>query len=45
MANGMAYLVAVAYDAAGNKGQSATVAVNVANAVVPVGGAIRSRRW
>ncbi|WP_426173935.1 S8 family serine peptidase [Massilia sp. TWR1-2-2] len=36
VANGMANLVAVAYDAAGNKGQSATVAVNVANAVAPV---------
>lgn len=35
VANGMANLVAVAYDAAGNRGQSATVAVNVANAVVP----------
>jgi hypothetical protein len=32
--NGMANLVAVAYDAAGNRGQSTTVAVNVANAVV-----------
>lgn len=31
--NGMANLVAVAYDAAGNAGSSATVAVNVANAV------------
>jgi hypothetical protein len=30
--NGMANLVAVAYDAAGNVGRSATVAVNVANA-------------
>lgn len=30
--NGMANLVAVAYDAAGNAGRSATVAVNVANA-------------
>jgi hypothetical protein len=36
VANGMANLVAVAYDAAGNRGQSATVAVNVANAVVPI---------
>jgi hypothetical protein len=34
--NGMANLVAVAYDAAGNRGQSATVAVNVANPVPPV---------
>lgn len=33
-ANGMVNLVAVAFDAAGNRGQSATVAVNVANAVV-----------
>lgn len=32
VANGMANLVAVAYDAAGNRGQSASVAVNVANA-------------
>ncbi|MFC5478537.1 S8 family serine peptidase [Massilia suwonensis] len=32
VANGMANLVAVAYDAAGNAGSSATVAVNVANA-------------
>lgn len=30
--NGMANLVAIAYDAAGNAGRSATVAVNVANA-------------
>jgi hypothetical protein len=29
-------LVAVAYDAAGNAGSSATVAVNVANATAPV---------
>lgn len=36
VANGMANLVAVAYDAAGNRGQSSTVAVNVANAVAPV---------
>ena len=36
VANGMANLVAVAYDAAGNRGQSATVAVNVANAVPPI---------
>jgi thermitase len=36
VANGMANLVAVAYDAAGNRGQSATVAVNVANPVPPV---------
>jgi thermitase len=35
VANGMANLVAVAYDAAGNRGQSATVAVNVANYVPP----------
>ncbi len=34
--NGMANLVAVAYDAAGNAGQSATVAVNVANAAATV---------
>ena len=34
VANGMANLVAVAYDAAGNRGQSATVAVNVANTQV-----------
>jgi subtilisin family serine protease len=34
VANGMANLVAVAYDAAGNAGTSATVAVNVANAAV-----------
>jgi hypothetical protein len=33
--NGMANLVAVAYDAAGNAGRSATVAVNVANAAIP----------
>lgn len=32
VANGMANLVAVAYDAAGNAGTSSTVAVNVANA-------------
>ncbi|NIA52766.1 S8 family serine peptidase [Massilia sp. TW-1] len=32
-ANGMANIVAVAYDAAGNAGTSATVAVNVANQV------------
>ncbi|MBZ2208716.1 S8 family serine peptidase [Massilia soli] len=32
VANGMANLVAVAYDAAGNSGSSASVAVNVANA-------------
>jgi subtilisin family serine protease len=32
-ANGMASIVAVAYDAAGNAGTSATVAVNVANQV------------
>jgi subtilisin family serine protease len=37
VANGMANLVAVAYDAAGNVGQSAAVAVNVANAVAPIG--------
>ncbi|HEU4374232.1 MAG TPA: S8 family serine peptidase [Telluria sp.] len=35
VANGMANLVAVAYDAAGNVGQSAAVAVNVANFVAP----------
>lgn len=34
VANGSASLVAVAYDAAGNKGSSAAVSVNVANAVV-----------
>jgi hypothetical protein len=34
--NGMANLVAVAYDAAGNVGKSATVAVNVANTVTTV---------
>lgn len=34
VANGMANLVAVAYDAAGNAGTSSTVAVNVANATV-----------
>ena len=37
VANGMASLLAVAYDAAGNAGQSAAVAVNVANAVTTVG--------
>jgi hypothetical protein len=31
VANGMANLVAIAYDAAGNAGKSSTVAVNVAN--------------
>lgn len=36
VANGMASLVALAYDAAGNAGQSAPVAVNVANTVTPV---------
>lgn len=37
--NGMANLVAVAYDAAGNAGRSASVAVNVANATtVPTAG-------
>lgn len=38
VANGMAALVAVAYDAAGNAGASATVSVNVANAaaIIPV---------
>lgn len=38
VANGMAALVAVAYDAAGNAGASSTVSVNVANAatIVPV---------
>jgi thermitase len=35
VANGMANLVAVAYDAAGNRGVSAPVAVSVANAVPP----------
>lgn len=34
VANGMANLVAVAYDAAGNAGSSSTVAVNVANTTV-----------
>lgn len=34
--NGMASLVAVAYDAAGNAGTSSAVAVNVANASAPV---------
>jgi len=36
VANGMANLVVVAYDAAGNPGQSAPVAVNVANPQVPI---------
>ncbi|KQW87274.1 peptidase S8 [Massilia sp. Root418] len=36
VANGMNNLVAVAYDAAGNRGNSSTVAVNVANALPPV---------
>lgn len=36
VANGMANLVATAYDAAGNAGSSAVVAVNVANVVAPV---------
>jgi subtilisin family serine protease len=36
VANGMANLVVVAYDAAGNRGQSAPVAVNVANAPVAI---------
>jgi subtilisin family serine protease len=36
VANGMANLVAVAFDAAGNRGESTTVAVNVANIVPPV---------
>jgi subtilisin family serine protease len=36
VANGMASVVAVAYDAAGNAGKSAAVAVNVANAVTTV---------
>jgi subtilisin family serine protease len=36
VANGMANLVVLAYDAAGNRGQSAPVAVNVANAPVVV---------
>jgi hypothetical protein len=36
VANGMANLVAVAYDAAGNRGVSTTVAVNVANAAPPI---------
>ncbi|MEO7494030.1 MAG: Ig-like domain-containing protein, partial [Massilia sp.] len=35
VANGMNSLVAVAFDAAGNRGQSSAVAVNVANAVAP----------
>ena len=37
VANGMANLVAVAYDAAGNPGTSASVAVNVANAASTTG--------
>jgi hypothetical protein len=37
VANGMANLAVVAYDAAGNRGQSAPVAVNVANAQVAIG--------
>jgi hypothetical protein len=36
VANGMASVVAVAYDAAGNAGQSAAVAINVANSVTTV---------
>jgi thermitase len=36
VANGMNNLVAVAYDAAGNAGVSATVAVNVANTTAPL---------
>ncbi|MBC7857424.1 MAG: S8 family serine peptidase [Burkholderiaceae bacterium] len=36
VANGMNNLVAVAYDAAGNVGSSAAVAVNVANSTTPV---------
>jgi subtilisin family serine protease len=36
VANGMNNLVALAYDAAGNRGTSSTVAVNVANAKPPV---------
>ncbi|MDB5907133.1 MAG: peptidase [Massilia sp.] len=36
VANGMANLVAVAYDGAGNKAASPAVAVNVANVVAPV---------
>jgi subtilisin family serine protease len=36
VANGMASVVAVAYDAAGNAGKSAAVAVNVANTVTTV---------
>jgi hypothetical protein len=36
VANGMANLVAIAYDAAGNAGSSATVAVNVANPTTTV---------
>jgi len=36
VANGMANLVAIAYDAAGNAGNSATVAVNVANPTTTV---------
>jgi subtilisin family serine protease len=35
--NGMANLVVVAFDAAGNRGQSAPVAVNVANTQAPIG--------
>ncbi|KQV84864.1 peptidase S8 [Massilia sp. Root351] len=35
VANGMNNLVAVAYDAAGNRGNSSAVAVNVANALPP----------
>lgn len=36
VANGMASLVALAYDAAGNGGASGSVSVNVANATAPV---------
>jgi len=36
VANGMASLVAVAYDSAGNAGQSAAISVNVANGVTTV---------
>jgi hypothetical protein len=36
VANGMNNLIALAYDAAGNRGTSTAVAVNVANALPPV---------
>jgi hypothetical protein len=36
VANGMNNLIALAYDAAGNRGTSSAVAVNVANATPPV---------